>query len=59
MQMSPNGDYMAIVSQPRDNKCDIETDLQKYVEDDFRGGRLTLYSTEDVFYSNADIRKRE
>ena len=47
MQMSPNGDYIAIVSQPRDNKCDIETDLQKYVEDDFRGGRLTLYSTED------------
>ena len=36
MQMSPNGDYIAIVSPPRDNKCDIETDLQKYVEDDFR-----------------------
>ena len=47
MQMSPNGDYIAIVSQPRNNKCDIETDLQKYVEDDYRGGRLTLYSTED------------
>ena len=47
MQMSPNGDYIAIVSQPRDNKCDIEPDLQKYVEDDFRGGKLTLYSTEN------------
>ena len=47
MQMSPNGDYIAIVSQPRDNKCDIEPDLQKYVEDDFRGGKLTLYSTQN------------
>ena len=47
MQMSPNGDYIAIVSPPRDDKCDIEPDLQKYVEDDYRGGRLTLYSTKD------------
>jgi len=45
MQMSPNGDFIAIVSNPRNNKCDIETDLQKKVEDDFRGGRLTLYNT--------------
>ena len=45
MQMSPNGEYIAIVSNPRNNKCDIEPDLQKYVEDDFNGGRLTLYNT--------------
>ena len=48
MQMSPNGEYIAIVSQPRDNKCDIEPDRQKYVEDDYRGGKLTLYSTKMV-----------
>ena len=47
MQMSPNGEYIAIVSQPRDNECDIEPDRQKGVEDDFRGGKLTLYSTEN------------
>ena len=47
MQMSPNGEYIAIVSQPRDNKCDIEPDRQKYVEDDYRGGKLTLYSTKN------------
>ena len=47
MQMSPNGEYIAILSQPRDNKCDIEPDLQKRVEDDYRGGKLTLYSTEN------------
>ena len=45
MQMSPDGKYIAIVSQPRAPKCDIEPDLQKYVEDDYRGGRLTLYNT--------------
>ena len=42
MQMSPNGEYIAILSQPRDNKCDIEPDLQKRVEDDYRGGKLTF-----------------
>jgi hypothetical protein len=47
MQMSPNGEYIAILSQPRDNKCDIESDLQKGIEDDYRGGKLTLYSTEN------------
>ena len=41
MQMSPNGEYIAILSQPRDNKCDIEPDLQKRVEDDYRGCKLT------------------
>ena len=45
MQMSPDGKYIAIVSQPRAPKCDIEPDLQKLVEDDSRGGRLTLYNT--------------
>ena len=35
MQMSPDGKYIAIVSQPRAPKCDIEPDLQKYVEDDY------------------------
>ena len=45
MEMSPDGKYIAIVSQPRAPKCDIEPDLQKYVEDDSRGGRLTLYNT--------------
>ena len=45
MQMSPDGKYITIVSQPRAPKCDIEPDLQKYVEDDYRGGRLTLYNT--------------
>ena len=33
MEMSPDGKYIAIVSQPRAPKCDIEPDLQKYVED--------------------------
>ena len=47
MSMSPSGKYITIVSQPRDSKCDIEPDLQKYVEDDYRGGKLTLYNTEN------------
>lgn len=45
MEMSPDGKYIAIVSQPRAPICDIEPDLQKYVEDNSRGGRLTLYNT--------------
>ena len=44
MQMSPNGEYLTIVSPPRENKCDIESDLRKGVEDDFRGGKLTLFN---------------
>ena len=29
MQMSPDGEYLTIVSPPRENKCDIESDLRK------------------------------
>ena len=47
MQMSPDGKYIAIVTQPRDDKCDIEPDLQKRIEDDYRGGKLILYSTDN------------
>ena len=32
MQMSPDGKYIAIVTQPRDDKCDIEPDLQKRID---------------------------
>ena len=43
MEMSPDGKYIAILTQPKEApKCDIEPDLQKYVEDDSRGGRLTI-----------------
>ena len=48
MQMSPNGEYLTIVSPPRENKCDIESDLRKGVEDDFRGGKLTLFNLKNA-----------
>ena len=44
MQMSPDGNYLTIVSPPKQNECDIEPDLRKGVEDDFRGGKLTLFN---------------
>ena len=47
MQMSPDGKYIAIVTQPRDDKCDIEPDLQKELKTDYRGGKLILYSTDN------------
>ena len=33
MQLSPDGRYLSILTQPKEDKCDIEPDLQKYVED--------------------------
>ena len=42
MQLSPDGRYLAILTQPKEDKCDIEPDLQKYVEDEFRGGMLVV-----------------
>ena len=44
MQMSPDGNYLTIVSPPKENECDIEPDLKKGVEDNFRGGKLTLFN---------------
>ena len=41
--MSPDGKYLAIVGPPRANVCDIEPDLRKYVEEDYRGGQLNLF----------------
>ena len=52
MQLSPDGRYLAILTQPKENKCDIEPDLQKYVEDDFRGGMLVV---QDLSSSNKDF----
>ena len=43
ISMSPDGKYLAIVGPPRANVCDIEPDLRKYVEEDFRGGQLNLF----------------
>ena len=43
ISMSPDGKYLAIVGPPRANVCDIEPDLRKYVEDDYRGGQLNLF----------------
>lgn len=43
ISMSPNGKYLAIVGPPRANVCDIEPDLRKYVEEDYRGGQLNLF----------------
>jgi len=43
ISMSPDGKYLAIVGPPRANVCDIEPDLRKYVEDDWRGGQLNLF----------------
>ena len=46
MQLSPDGRYLSILTQPKEDKCDIEPDLQKYVEDDFRGGMLVVQDLE-------------
>ena len=43
ISMSPDGKYLAIVGPPRANVCDIEPDLRKYVEEDYRGGQLNLF----------------
>jgi dipeptidyl aminopeptidase/acylaminoacyl peptidase len=40
--ISPDGKYVAVVTSPKENICDIEEDKVKKVEDNFRGGKLSL-----------------
>ena len=46
LEMSPNGKYLSIITSPMANECNIEEDLRKYVEDDFRKGKLAIMNLE-------------
>ncbi len=46
--MSPSGKYLAILTTPKDNVCDIEQEKDKYVEDEMRRTGLTVLNTDTM-----------
>lgn len=46
--ISPSGKYLAILTTPKDNVCDIEMEKDKYVEEEMRRTGLTLLDLETM-----------
>ena len=46
--MSPGGEYLAILSTPKENKCDIHPIKNEYVEKDFGYRALTILTLETM-----------
>ena len=46
--MSPNGTYLAILTSPKENKCDIHDVKSEYVEKDSRYRGLTIIDLSDM-----------